>query len=281
MRPAWFPIGAIVLAAHLLQTEPRTLSRASIGVDNQAVILGCRRYHYARGQWAVDIFREKIDELRQSADTALTIRWTPGHIGIQGNEVADELAKNAANGPTHSSSPNDLPHELHRPVPRSAAAIVQTFATRTKARAVKRWRQSKQHTRLQRIDKSLLSKSYLKLVKHMTRRQSSLLIRLRTGHSPLNRHLWNIKVTNNPGCRSCGRDEDEDVRHFLLSCPAHERTRVALRNKIGARNAGNISLLLAHRKCLKPLFEFVDSTGCFRDLLGTISGGPYNRTILD
>jgi serine/threonine protein kinase len=121
----------------------------------------------------------------------------------------------------------------------------------------------------------------LKLVKHMTRRQSSLLIRLRTGHAPLNRHLWSIKAAESPGCNACGRDEEETVRHFLVSCPAHEQARAVLRNKIGARNASNISTLLTQRKFLKPLFKFVDTTGRFRGLLGTISGDYLNFTIYD
>jgi ribonuclease HI len=271
----------IILAAHLLRTEPRVPRLASIGVDNQAVILGCRRYRHGRGQWAVDIFRQKIVELKEAADTNITVRWTPGHIGIDGNEAADELAKAAANGPTNSSPPADLPPELRGPIPRSAAAIIQAFAARTKARAQQRWRQSKQHNRIRLIDKSLPSNAYIKLVKHMTRRQSSLLIRLRTGHSPLNRHLWSIKVADSPGCNACGRDEEETVRHYLLSCPAHERARAVLRNKIGVRNATNISTLLTHRKFLRPLFQFVDTTGRFRDLLGTITGDALNFTIYD
>jgi hypothetical protein len=118
-------------------------------------------------------------------------------------------------------------------------------------------------------------------VKGLTRRQTSLLIRLRTGHAPLNRHLWAIKVADSPGCSSCKRGEEETVRHFLLSCPAHERARIVLRNKIGARSASNISALLTERKFLRPLFTFVDSTGRFRDLLGTITGDAFNRTVYD
>jgi hypothetical protein len=173
------------------------------------------------------------------------------------------------------------PAELRQPVPRSAAAIVQAFTERTKNRARRRWHQSKQHAKMSLVDKTLPSNNYLKLMKHMTRRQSSLLIRLRTGHSPLNRHLWAIKVADSPGCNACGRDEEETVRHFLISCPAHENARTTLRNQIGARNAGNIPLLLTHRKFLRPLFKFVDSTGQFRELLGTITGDEFNRTIYD
>jgi ribonuclease HI len=271
----------IILAAHLIRTEPNAPRRVSIGVDNQAVIMGCHRYRHGRGQWAIDTFRQKVHELQRLTDMTLTVRWTPGHIGIAGNEAADELAKAAADGPENLPPLDDLPPELHEPTPRSAAAITQAFNKRTKARAAKRWQQSKQHARVSLIDKKLPSNSYLKLVKGLTWRQTSLLIRLRTGHAPLNRHLWAIEVADSPGCSSCGRGEEETVRHFLLSCPAHECARIVLRNKIGARSASNIPALLTERKFLRPLFTFVDSTGRFRDLLGTVTGDTLNRTVYD
>jgi hypothetical protein len=115
----------------------------------------------------------------------------------------------------------------------------------------------------------------------MTRRQSSLLIRLRTGHAPLNKHLYDIKVSENPGCEACGNREDESVRHYLLSCPAYEPARRTLRRKLGTRNAGDIAFLLGKRKALKTPFAYVDQTRRFKDLLGTISGNEFNSTIYD
>jgi hypothetical protein len=126
----------IVLATHLMRAEAQALRQ----VDNQAIILGCRRYRHGRGQWAVGVFREKIAELQQTTNTTLTVRWTPGHIEIDENQEADELAKAAADGPENSSPHDILPSELHEPTSRSAAAIVQTFNKQTKARALKRWK---------------------------------------------------------------------------------------------------------------------------------------------
>ncbi|KAG2038083.1 hypothetical protein BDR03DRAFT_862685 [Suillus americanus] len=42
----------------------------------------------------------------------LTIRWTPGHIDIEGNELTDTEAKKAAGG--HSIAPPLLPHCLRK-----------------------------------------------------------------------------------------------------------------------------------------------------------------------
>jgi hypothetical protein len=62
-------------------------------------------------------------------------------------------------------------------------------------------------------------------------------------------------------------------------CPAHKHAQIVLRNKIGTRNASNIPALLTERKFLQPLFMFIDSTGHFCNLLGTITGNAFNRTV--
>jgi hypothetical protein len=63
----------IVMAAHLLLTEADVPKCTSIGVDNQAVLKGCGRYRHGRGQWAIDIFREKSDELAAQLERPLGV----------------------------------------------------------------------------------------------------------------------------------------------------------------------------------------------------------------
>jgi ribonuclease HI len=261
----------IVMAAHLLLNERKIPACASIGVDNQAVLQGCQRHRHGRGQWAIDVFRTKAQRLAPYLERPLEMRWTPGHIGIDGNEAADELAKTAADGPQHSSPPNELPEELRGPIPRSAAAIQQSYRARTKNRAATRWRRYKRQDRLMLMGEKLPSNSYLKLMQHQTRRQSSLLIRLRTGHGPLNQHLWRIKCSDTPGCAACGDREEETVRHLLLECPAYEDARRQLRNAIGPRKSSDLRFLLGDPKALNHLYTYVDRTKRFHELLGTIS----------
>jgi hypothetical protein len=122
-----------------------------------------------------------------------------------------------------------------------------------------------------RIDNRLPSNSYLKLVKWQTRRQSSLLIALRSGHGPLNRHLHTIQRAETPRCLACGDREEETVRHFLLECPAYEEARRELRGTLGHCKAGSIRFLLSDKTALEPLYKYVDRTKRFHDMLGTIA----------
>jgi ribonuclease HI len=143
----------LVLATHLLVlvTEPAApQNEVSVSIDNHALLKGADRYRHAYGQWATDILRKQVAGMVARAPLRLVLRWTPGHIGIAGNELVDEQAKRAASGPGETSDEADLPAALLDPLPRSAAAIHQVFCT-TKARAVGRWRRSSRYNRAVQI----------------------------------------------------------------------------------------------------------------------------------
>jgi ribonuclease HI len=258
----------LLLAIHLLRTEPHPPTHTSIGVDNQAAILGCTRFRHGRGQWAVDILRDHIEELTKVTDTSILIRWTPGHIGIDGNELADTVAKQAARGST--STEHDLPEELRGDIPWSPAAIQQKFVENVQRRAKSRWTRSTRYNRIRKIDENLPSNSFLKLVENRPRWQTGLLIRLRTGSAQLNKDLCDIKAIDSAACDYCNT-ADETVKHFLLDCPAHEHARRRLRAKLGYRKAGDIRHLLTNKTAIPELLRYVDETGRYIDTLGKVA----------
>ena len=77
-----------------------------------------------------------------------------------------------------------------------------------------------------------------------------------TGHSTLRRHLFLMKMEDDPICQNCLEDE-ETVEHFLCHCPAFARNRrIAL---------GYISLSSTDlpNYSLKKILKFVKSTKRF------------------
>jgi ribonuclease HI len=267
----------LMLALHLLYREPVLTEQVSIGIDNQALITGMLRYKHGAGQQAVDRARELIEYLVAERNIALTIRWTPGHCGIEGNERADDEAKTAAEGPHGSTDAALLPDFTQNPIPRSVAAIQQAFEARTRQRAIKRWRRSKRYNTSKAIDDSMPSNKFLKLVHSMPRNQSTLLIWLRTGYAPLNYHLHRIHAIDSPECENCRTETAETTKHFLLDCPAHERARRTLQKALGHRKAGAIPFLLSNPDAMAPLMKFIDDTGRFTDRLGTLTAAATTQ----
>ncbi len=74
------------------------------GVSRDAVVVIYSDSKYARGVltlgWKAKANRELILGLRDRLDLwqALQIRWVPGHEGVEGNELADALARDGAQG---------------------------------------------------------------------------------------------------------------------------------------------------------------------------------------
>ncbi|KAI0261466.1 hypothetical protein BC834DRAFT_785204, partial [Gloeopeniophorella convolvens] len=79
----------------------------------------------------------------------LTVRWTAGHSGIEGNKQVDEDAKLAAAGLT--SNKKDLPAPLHKLFPRSASAIKQAANDAIKVKWKQKWAKSPRYDQYKKL----------------------------------------------------------------------------------------------------------------------------------
>ncbi|CAA7269138.1 unnamed protein product [Cyclocybe aegerita] len=257
----------LILAMELIRKEQRRIRAVTVGVDSQAAIQAIPSTKLKPGHYLWDIFHEQIDQVRKiHNDIKITVRWTPGHIGIEGNERADGEAKKGA---TDGSSPKmQLPIALRKKLPTSKAAVKQHYIMRLKLKAVQKWKQTKRYARLQRFDEEMPAKAYQKLTRQLRRKQATIMYQLRTGHAPLAKHLHQIGKADSPICPNCG-EHDKTVEHYLLRCSKHRRTREAMMRRAGLA-ASSLEALLTERKLLPHLFSYIEATGRLRAVFGRI-----------
>lgn len=241
---------------------------ASIAVDNQSTVQASTGFSSQPGHYLLtELHKATRSLLKKHTRTTLTIRWVPGHKGVEGNEKVDEGAKKAAGG--FSSPPHGLPGFLAgRTLPTSVSKIREGQAEGLKKKAAELWKESPRHEKLSQIDPGLPSKAFRKLTATLPRKQASILFQLRSGHIPLQSHLYRIKKVPSPTCAHCGNHE-ETVHHFLLACHSHRRARDILRKKVG-RNAESLPFILSSATAMTPLFEYIHATGRLKDIYGDI-----------
>lgn len=262
----------MILAVELLRREAGRKDSMALGVDNQAAILATQAFNSKPGHYLMDILHDDLRIVIPEFDRRkLTIRWSPGHCGIPGNEAADVHAKRAARKET--SDINQLPTSLRLqnspiPLPRSKAAAKQQFDAKVKNEAITVMKKSPRYERLRKIDPSVPSKHYANLTAKLSRRHSSLIFQFRTGHAPLNKHLNRINRSTTPKCPRC--DREETTHHFLIACPAYARLRIALIDEVGTR-ARDLKYLLNHPKCIKPTLRFIAKSKRLETIFGDVT----------
>src|SRR5258706_3831080 len=270
----------IILGLHLSRNVIGIQECINLNIDNQATIKTMSNNRPQSAQYLIDEIKrdigkihneEKAKRIRQNVanrpEMEVTLTWIAGHKGSTGNEVADEWAKLAAE---FGSSSNDLlPSFLRRKLPDSLSAVKQQIDNDTKHETRTWWKKSKRYKQIKFIDSSFPSSKYIQATSGLNRRQTSVLTQLRTGHIPLNGHLFHINKTESPHCNHCP-NMVEDVAHLLFHCNKYaiQRHRLVMATK---RKAFNSNHILTNPTAIRHMINFVNSTGRFRHIYGDFS----------
>lgn len=138
----------------------------------------------------------------------LKIAWVPGHANIEGNIIADKIAREGTKKPT-----------IEIEVPITDSKFNRDIEEWEKAEVGKYWK----------IEKEKLAHS-AKMIAGFDNRFTTQLLRLdrkslrvavgiMTGHSCLNKFLYRIKKSDSKLCRFC-KKKDEDMIHIITRCDA-------------------------------------------------------------
>lgn len=239
----------IKLAAQLanqLSTHSRSCpSDIAIFSDNQSVLNLIHDVPRASsGQHLIMNIRATFRALPNNPE--VRFYWAPGHAGIELNEVADSLAKEAAANQTDSIT---LPSSL-------GSLTRQINSTFNVNRLLFKPGKNLYRTAPKEISKELLS---------MERGRAAAVFQLRTKHSPLNAHLFRRQLTDSPLCSHCRKIESTE--HFLLYCSRFKKARQLFRNKLKAEeikiNWNNAKKLLDSPKVFFLLSDFILQTKRF------------------
>ena len=201
------PIGPPVLICTDCASAVDALSRAS--ADKRPVIRDVRR-------------------LLERAGRRISLLWVPSHCGIPGNEQADSEANAAANRNDRSTSEEEAV---------SLTTATAVLKARTRASTITHERLKVVYDRGRHFspyssasDRQLWSTFRIDWPSNFSRREHILLAQLRSGHcARLKSYSHRLSADADPSCPHC-EETDEDVEHWLRSCPAHTSSRMEIFN---------------------------------------------------
>ncbi len=256
-------LAGLLLGMHLIKTEKATRRHTAIGTDNQAVISTVQKElstpsHYMAAEVICSV--KLLNRQRKSNNYSLTLRWTAGHVGIDGNELIDIEAKVAAKG--KSSTPKLLPHIFRQKLKVSAMALKQGHNKRTVEKWKKTWKSTPRGKRDHQIDSSSPLENFLRLISNpkLPHQVSSLISQMCIAHIPLNSYLHKFKWVDNPRCPAC-RERDETVEHYLLLCPGYAHEHWAMEEHL--KRKPDLRTLLRDPKATLMLKNYIEATHRF------------------
>jgi ribonuclease HI len=254
-------VGAI-LAVNLLRDHAHSEGTLVL-LDNQAAIRASGSEKPHPGQHLIKMLHKEIS---YQGGRGLTLQWIAGHKGNLGNERSDEEAKKAARG--DETNRRAFPRSLRGALPASISAVKQVQMANIKKLAKQVWTKSPRYTRASAIDPALPSPAFLRLSKNLSKRNTSILMQLRTGHAQLSKHLFRLCKVESPLCPAC-RAANETVHHYLHRCPAYLEHRKFLRASLG-RGAESTKFLLTNKAALQHLFIYINGTARFKQSHGEL-----------
>jgi ribonuclease HI len=226
----------------------------AIYTDNQAAIWSIAKAEGRSGAYILADIARQVEELQDNGRT-VTVRWIPAHVGIPGNEAVDKAAKEATGWREdgRSQQPADLPPQLFT----IRSTVKRWCKTQAERAWITNWRKDTKGRATYRHTPTP-TKKVLQLHEGRPKRESALLIQLRTEKIGFNDFLFARRVPDvvSPRC-DCGARR-QTVAHVLLYCSKRRN----LRNRIFANLSGrdNLRTILGTPQLATKAIQYVEQT---------------------
>ncbi|KAJ2940791.1 hypothetical protein O0L34_g14908 [Tuta absoluta] len=188
-------------------------------------------------------------ETRENIKVALdqckvvTLYWIKAHIGLEGNERADALAKEAAMGSKKKPDYDACP----------VSFVKRVIRWGTLSEWDRRYAEGETATTTKLFFPSAVA-AYsatrkIKIDKHLTQAL--------TGHGGFSEYLTKFRCKENPSC-TCDPDKGETIEHLLTECPTFGRKRFEIEQKLDTKiNIENLPALISGKKVRNEFIEYV------------------------
>ena len=178
-------------------------------------------------------------------ENTVNLAWVPSHIGIKGNELADEAAKTAASATTFGPEPF---------VPIASTVTKTKLEAFIKKEHRKRW-EARTDCRQTKEAIGWPKNQLIKRLLGLSRSDLRLIIETTTGHNSLNRHRHLAGKVASPLCPKC-LSEEETSQHHIGECLYFnlERTKHLGKEKL------TIKEVMDHRN-IQNLLGYLQATG--------------------
>lgn len=257
---------AILFALQHIAKYISSSSKWVIASDSMSVLKNLQNHKInANTNYIIYKIKEQWADLDQ-LNIKVVFVWVPSHIGVEGNERADFLAKAIVNSDSVISSSSTSISPISLPFTDAACLLKQRMCEGWGMHWYNVTQIENKGCVYSTLDTQINSLPWFCKYEFVNRKFYSIICRMRFGHCRLNFHLFRLKLEASPGCNYCNSQEIQSLHHIFFECSSFGIQRLVLMDEL-IKFYGSSDLiprclreLLLNTKIYFKLYKFIVHT---------------------